>query len=68
MKVGEIDSRGGRGAPRSLSAPPRGCGGGSTKNKDACILADASRAISTRMRRSFVDSQYSPSTAMDQSE
>jgi hypothetical protein len=52
----------------SSSAPPHCCGGGSTKNKAAWILADASRAISPWMRRSFVDRQYSPSTGMDQSE
>jgi hypothetical protein len=56
------------GALGSSSTPPRGCGGGSAKNKAARILADASRMISPRMRRSFVDSQYSPSIGMNWSE
>jgi hypothetical protein len=38
------------------------------KNKVVQILADASRVISPRMRHSFVDRQYSPSTGMDRSE
>jgi hypothetical protein len=38
------------------------------KQKDVRILADAFRAILSRMRRSFVDRQYTPSTGMDQSE
>jgi hypothetical protein len=38
------------------------------KNKVVQILADASRVISPRMRHSFVDRQYSPSTSMDRSE
>jgi hypothetical protein len=74
-----VDPRGLRGlgenSPRvdqgisGLSSPPlRGCGGGSTKNKATRILADASGAISPRMRCSFVDRQYSPLTSMDRSE
>jgi hypothetical protein len=31
-------------------------------------MADAGRAVSPRMRCSFVDRQYSPSTGMDRSE
>jgi hypothetical protein len=38
------------------------------KTKVARILANASEAISPRMRRSFVDRQYSRSTGMDWSE
>jgi hypothetical protein len=37
------------------SAPPRGCGGGSMKNKALQILADALGAISPQMHRSFID-------------
>jgi hypothetical protein len=36
--------------------------------KASQILSAALRAISPRMRRSFVDRQYSPSTCMDRSE
>jgi hypothetical protein len=56
------------GAPGLSSTPSHGCGGDSTKNIAARILANASGAISPRMRRSFVDRQYSPSTGMDWSE
>jgi hypothetical protein len=56
------------GAPGLSSTTPKGYGGGSVENKAAWILADAPRAISPRMRRSFIDKQYSPSTDMDQSE
>jgi hypothetical protein len=56
------------GAPGSSSAPLCGYGVGSVKNKPAWILANTSGAISPRMRRSFVDRQYSPSTGMDRSE
>jgi hypothetical protein len=38
------------------------------KEKVAWILLDASGAISPRMRCSFIDRQYSPSTGMDRSE
>jgi hypothetical protein len=38
------------------------------KNKAARILSGAPEAISPRMRRSFVDRQYSPLTDMDLSE
>jgi hypothetical protein len=50
------------------SVPSRGCGGGSAKNKALRILDNASEVISPRMRRSFIDRQYSPSTGMDWSE
>jgi hypothetical protein len=43
---------------------PKGHGKGSTKKKAEQILSDAPRAISSRMRMSFVDRQYSPSTGM----
>jgi hypothetical protein len=56
------------GALSSSSAPSRGCGGGSVKNKVSRILANPSRVISPRKRHSFLDRQYSPSTGMDQSE
>jgi hypothetical protein len=38
------------------------------KNKVTWILSVTPEAISPRMRRSFVDRQYSPSTGMDLSE
>jgi hypothetical protein len=41
---------------------------GAPRKKVACILANASGVISPRMRCSFVDGQYSPSTDMDRSE
>jgi hypothetical protein len=47
------------------SAPRSDCGVGSVRNKAAWILADASSAISPRMKHLFVHSQYSPSTGMD---
>jgi hypothetical protein len=56
------------GASSSSSVPSHGCGRGSTKNKAAWILANASGAISPRMKHSFIDRQYSPSTSMDRSE
>jgi hypothetical protein len=46
------------------NALPKGRGKGSLKKKAEQILSDAPRAISPRMRRSFVDRQYSPSTGM----
>jgi hypothetical protein len=46
----------------------KGHGKGSVKKKASQILSAAAGAISPRMRRSFVDRQYSPSTGMDQSE
>jgi hypothetical protein len=55
-------------APRPSSGPPRGRGRGSVRNKAAQILSAAPGAISPRMRRSFVDRQYLPSTEMDRSE
>jgi hypothetical protein len=42
--------------------------GAPQKNKATRILVNASGAISPRLRRSFVDRQYSPSTGMDRSE
>jgi hypothetical protein len=50
------------------SAPPKGCGGGSTRSKVARILTGASEEISSHMKRSFVERRYSPSTGMDQNE
>jgi hypothetical protein len=55
-------------APGPSSAPPRGFGRGSTRNKVAQILSNTLGAILPHMRRSFVDKQYLPSTGMDQSE
>jgi hypothetical protein len=56
-------------APRPLTTlPGGGCGQGSARNNVAWILSVAPGAISPRMRRPFVDRQYSPSTNMDQSE
>jgi hypothetical protein len=49
------------------SAPPRGYSGGSVRSKATQILSDAPGAVSSHMRRSFVDRQYSPPTGMDQS-
>jgi hypothetical protein len=70
--MGEGSSRATRGAlvgevPGPSSMPPRGCGGSSAKNKVTWILADTPKAFLPRMRRSFFDRQYSPSTGMDQS-
>jgi hypothetical protein len=56
------------GAPGPSTAPPRGYGRGSMRNKAVQIMSTASGAISPRMKRSFVDRQYSSSTGMDQSE
>jgi hypothetical protein len=50
------------------TVPPGGRGRGSARNKAAWILSAAPEAISPRMRRPFVDRQYSPSTNMDRSE
>jgi hypothetical protein len=55
------------GALGLLSIVPKGYGGCSVKNKVVRILADVSVAISPRMRRSFIDRQYSPLIGMDQS-
>jgi hypothetical protein len=52
----------------SSSAPPRGRGMASVKNKATQIFSVALGAISRCMQRSFIDRQYSPSTGMDQSE
>jgi hypothetical protein len=58
--------------PGPSNAQPRGCGRGHgkyfTKNNATQILSATPRAISLRMRRLFVDRQYSPSTGMDLSE
>jgi hypothetical protein len=54
--------------PGPSTAPPRGYGGDSARNKAVQILSTALGAVSPCMRRSFVDSQYSPLTGMDQSE
>jgi hypothetical protein len=53
---------------RPSTAPPRGHGGGSTKNKAARVLSTAPGAILPHKQRSFVDRQYSPSTGIDRSE
>jgi hypothetical protein len=55
-------------APGPLSAPPKGCGGGFVRSKATQILSDTPRDILPRMKRSFIDRQYSPSAGMDQSE
>jgi hypothetical protein len=55
-------------APGPSSTLPRGHGRGSSTNKAMQILSAAPGAISPRMRRSFVDRQYSPSTGTDRSE
>jgi hypothetical protein len=68
MKKGDGSSRRGREVSGSSATPSRGCSGGSTKNKAAQILSDAAGAISPRMRHSFVDRQYSPSTSVYHSE
>jgi hypothetical protein len=51
-----------------LYVPPCEPGGGSAKHKTTRILVDADGAIAPRMKHSFVDRQYSPSTGMDHSE
>jgi hypothetical protein len=57
-------------APGSSSGLPRcrGRGRDSVRKKATQILAAAPGVILPRMRRSFVDRQYSPSTGMDQNE
>jgi hypothetical protein len=55
-------------APKLSSAPPRGRGRCSMRNKATQILSTAPRAISPCMQRSFVDTQYPPLTGMDRSE
>jgi hypothetical protein len=55
-------------APRQSTASLGGRGRGSTKKKVTWILSTAPKAISPRMRRSFIDRQYSPSIDMDRSE
>jgi hypothetical protein len=56
--------------PSNTQSRGRGRGRGrcSVKNKAMWILSTTPGAISPRMRRSFVDRQYSPSTRMDISE
>jgi hypothetical protein len=53
------------------SASRKGCSGNSAKDKATWILADAeagtSRDISLRIKWSFVERRYSPSTGMDRS-
>jgi hypothetical protein len=56
------------GAPGPSSVVPRSCGRGSARDRAAWILSDILGAIAPRMRRSFVDRQYSTSTGMDRSE
>jgi hypothetical protein len=68
VEVGYGDSRVGKDVPGSLTCPPRGCEEGSVSNKAVQILADAAGAVLPRMRCSFVDRRYSPSTGMDHSE
>jgi hypothetical protein len=46
----------------------KGRGKGSTKKKASQILSTTPGAISPRMRRSFVDRQYSHLTGMDRRE
>jgi hypothetical protein len=63
-KTGERASRMDKGAllndtPGPSNAQPRGRGRCSTKNKAVQILSATPGAISPRMRRSFVDRQYS---------
>jgi hypothetical protein len=71
-RVGEGTSRAKEGLVGALglstSAPPRGYGRGSARDRATWILANATRVVLPRMRQSFVDRQYSPSTGMDQSE
>jgi hypothetical protein len=55
-------------APIPPTALPGSRDRGSSKNKAAWILSAAPGAVSPRMRRLFVDRQYSPSTGMNQSE
>jgi hypothetical protein len=54
--------------PGPSNTQPRGRGRCSAKNKAARILSTIPRAISSCMRRSFVDRWYSPSTGIDLSE
>jgi hypothetical protein len=71
--MGEGSSRASRGTSVGVVlgpsfVPPCSCSWRFAKNKATRILADASKAISPRMRHSFVDKQYLPSTSMDWSE
>jgi hypothetical protein len=50
-----------------LSPPPKGYGGGSNRSKVAQILLDAPKDTSSRMKRLFVNREYS-STGTDRSE
>jgi hypothetical protein len=72
-KTGECPSREYKGAllsdtPGPYNAQPRGRRRGSGKNIATWILSAAHGAISSCMRRLFVDRQYSPSIGTDQSE
>jgi hypothetical protein len=72
-RIGEGISRTGRGmlvgeALGPSSSPPIGFGGSFVRDRAAQVLEDAPGAILPRMRWSFVDRQYSPSTGMNQSE
>jgi hypothetical protein len=51
-----------------IQGPSGGCGRSSAKQKAAWTLSYAFRAVSPRIRLSFIDRQYSPSTGMDRSE
>jgi hypothetical protein len=68
-RVGEGTSHAREGVVGALglltSALPRGYGRGSARDMTMWILADATSVVLPRMRRSFVDRQYSPSTSMD---
>jgi hypothetical protein len=68
VEIGCGDSRVGKDVPGSSTCLPRDNDEGSVKNEAARILADAARAVLPRMRRSFVDRRYSPSTGMNHSE
>jgi hypothetical protein len=55
-------------ASEQSSAQKKGHGGNSAKGKTAQLLADASSDILARIKRSFAERRYSPSTSMDRSE
>jgi hypothetical protein len=55
-------------APGASVVLPKSHGKGSVKTMVVQILSGAPRAISPRMRKSFVDRQYSPLTDMGLSE
>jgi hypothetical protein len=71
-KIDKRSKRSGKGALLSDAPGPsnimsKGCGKGLAKKNVAPILSTVPGAISPRMRRSFVDRQYSPLTGMEQS-